>query len=132
MNTTPELPTNRRFGAFFTTVFAVLAAYLWLTDTRATAVAAIGASSVLLMCTLAKPDLLWPLNRVWMRFGLLLGAIVSPIVLGIVFFVLFTPVALVMRVAGRDELRQRPRRLASYWKPREVDADRPDAFKNQF
>ncbi|MEM9604780.1 MAG: SxtJ family membrane protein [Pseudomonadota bacterium] len=132
MNTTPELPTNRRFGAFFTTVFAGVAAYFWLTDGRVGAVVALGVAGLLLICTLTKPDLLLPLNRLWMRFGLLLGAIVSPIVLGIVFFLLFTPVALVMRVAGRDELRLRPRRLASYWTLREIDADRLDAFKNPF
>ena len=66
-----------------------------------------------------------------MRFGLLIGMIVSPIVLGIIFFFIFTPIALVTRVFGRDELRLRMTNEGSYWIKRTVTT-RSESFKNQF
>ena len=60
---------------------------------------------ILLLIALIKPDLLLPLNKLWMRFGLLLGSFVNPLVLGIIFFGLFTPIAFLMRIMGRDELK---------------------------
>jgi len=67
-----------------------------------------------------------------MALGHLLGRIVSPIVLGLIFFVLITPVALFGRVAGRDPLRLKPRAISSYWVKREPAGPTPDSFKNQF
>ena len=72
-----------------------------------------------------------PLNKLWMRFGLLLGMIVSPIVLGVVFFVVFTPIAFVMRLSGRDQLRLKFRERQSYWIKRDASV-LADSFKNQF
>ena len=84
------------------------------------------------MITVVRADILFPLNKLWMRFGLLLGKIISPIVLGIIFFALFTPVSLAMRLFGRDELRLCFKQKNSYWIPRESDPTETDAFKNQF
>jgi len=66
-----------------------------------------------------------------MRFGLLLGMIVSPIVLGLIFFALFTPIALFMRLFGRDELRLRLREKSTHWVRRE-ETTQTNSFKHQF
>jgi hypothetical protein len=82
--------------------------------------------------TLISADTLLPLNKLWMRFGLFLGMIVSPIVLGIVFFGLFTPISLLMKLFGRDELRLKLTARPSQWKECATDISKTDAFKYQF
>jgi hypothetical protein len=68
----------------------------------------------------ARPALLAPLNKGWTRLGLLLGAVVGPIVLAVVFFGIITPLAIIARLSGKDFLRLRhDRAAASYWLPRE-------------
>lgn len=88
-------------------------------------------SATFFITTLVKADVMLPLNKLWMRFGLLLGMIVSPIVLGVVFFVVFTPIAFVMRLSGRDQLRLKFRERQSYWIKRDASV-LADSFKNQF
>ena len=100
-----ELPSNRKFGFFFTFVFAVAATYFYYLANLNWTYVFIAAALIFLLVTLVKSDALLPLNKLWMRFGLLLGRIVSPIVLGVIFFGLFTPIAMFMRIIGRDELR---------------------------
>ena len=78
-----------------------------------------------------KSDALLPLNKLWMYFGILLGMIVSPIVLGIVFFGLFTPIAMFMRLSGRDELRLKLTQKASHWISRS-EPIKSESFKHQF
>ena len=70
------------------------------------------------LVTLIKSDALLPLNKLWMRFGVLLGIIVSPIVLGIIFFGMFTPIAILIRFSGRDELHLKFTQKGSHWIPR--------------
>ena len=62
---------------------------------------------IFLIITITNADALLPLNKLWMKFGILLGMIISPIIMGIIFFVIFTPIAILMRLSGRDELRLR-------------------------
>ena len=77
-----ELPSNRKFGFFFTFVFSLAAAYFFYSVEITWAYAFIIAALIFLVVTLLKSDALLPLNKLWMRFGFLLGIIVSPIVLG--------------------------------------------------
>lgn len=126
-----ELPSNRKFGFFFTFVFAVAAAYFFEAVKMTWAYAFITAALVFLIVTLVKSDALLPLNQLWMRFGLLLGMIVSPIVLGVIFFGLFTPIAILMRLSGRDELRLKFNKKATNWIPRSKTI-KSDSFKHQF
>ena len=126
-----ELPSNRKFGVFFTIVFAVAAAYSYYSANVTLAYVFITAASIFLLVTLIKSDALLPLNKLWMRFGLLLGMIVSPIVLGVIFFGLFTPYALVMRLTGRDELRLKLDEKTSHWIIR-YDPITSESFKHQF
>ena len=85
-----ELPSNRKFGFFFTFVFIVVAAYFNYSDNVTWAYVFSAAAMIFLLLTLIKSDALLPLNKLWMRIGLLLGMIVSPILLGVIFFGLFS------------------------------------------
>ena len=126
-----KLPSNRKFGFFFTFVFAVAATYFYYSANLILAYALITAALIFLLITLIKRDALLPLNKLWMRFGLLLGMIVGPIVLGIIFFGLFTPIAMLMRLSGRDELRLKFTQKASHWILRK-EPIKAESFKHQF
>ena len=126
-----ELPSNRKFGFSFTFVFAAAAAYFYYSANVSWAYIFIATASIFLVISLIKSDALLPLNKLWMRFGLLLGMIVSPIVLGIIFFGLFTPIAMLMRVSGRDELRLKFTQKASHWISR-GELIKAESFKKQF
>ncbi len=94
---------------------------------------AIAVGGVLALTALLKPVLLARLNRLWTKLGILLGKIVSPIALGILFYGVLTPVAIVMRLAGRDPLRLKLDRDAdSYWIVRAPPGPPPDSMGNQF
>ena len=126
-----ELPSNRKFGFFFTFIFVVVAAYFYYSDNATWAYMFIAAASAFMLVTLIKSDALLPLNKLWMRFGILLGMIVSPIVLGVIFFGLFTPIAILMRLSGRDELRLKYAQKASHWISR-GEPIKSESFKYQF
>ena len=126
-----ELPSNRKFGFFFTFVFVMVAAYFHYSANVSWAYVFIAMAMIFLLVTLIKSDALLPLNKLWMRFGLLLGMIVSPIVLGVIFFGLFTPIAILMRLSGRDELRLKYAQKASHWISR-GEPIKSESFKYQF
>ena len=126
-----ELPSNKKFGFFFTFIFGLATLYFYVTGSMSPAYTMAAVSVIFLVVTVVKDDILLPLNKLWMRFGLLIGMIVSPIVLGIIFFGLFTPIAFVMRLSGRDELRLKFNKKLSNW----ISRSEPilsDSFKNQF
>jgi hypothetical protein len=125
------LPSNRKFGSFFTLVFLVTASYFFLNKSVIGAYISIALAVIFFIVTLVKADVLLPFNKLWMRFGILLGTIVSPIILGLIFFVLFTPIAFIMRLCGRDELRLKFKKKSSHWIKREVSAQ-TESFRNQF
>lgn len=85
------------------------------------------------MPALIVPRALYPLNYVWFRFGLLLHRLISPVVIGAVFFLCVTPIGLVMRLLGKDVLSLRRRAdLASYWIVRDPPGPEPGTMTNQF
>ena len=126
-----ELPSNKKFGFFFTFVFAILAFYFLFIDSILWAQALAILAALFLLITVIIPQVLLPLNKLWMRLGLLLGMIVSPIVLGIIFFGLVTPYGVVMGMFGRDELRLKFTKKSSHWISRS-ESIKSDSFKNQF
>ena len=126
-----ELPSTRNFGFFFTFVLFVAAIYFHYSANASLAYVFTVAALVSLLITLIRSEVLLPLNKLWMRFGLLVGMIVSPIVLGIIFFGLFTPIAMLMRLSGRDELRLKFAQKASHWTSRE-EPSKFESFKHQF
>ncbi|HEY5291168.1 MAG TPA: SxtJ family membrane protein [Burkholderiales bacterium] len=125
--------SDRAFGLVFAGVFLIIgvsmmfgrpgSAYLWF----------LLAAALFLLAALVAPAVLAPLNKVWTRFGLLLHLIVSPIVLGSVFFLVVMPIGLAMRLFGKDPLRLRfDRKATTYWKERgPAGADR-GGFRDQF
>ena len=127
-----ELPSNRKFGFFFAAVFSLLAGYCLYVGAYSLSWAFAGVAVLLALIAMLHANLFLPLNKLWMRFGLLLGLIISPIVLGLLFFLIFTPVGLLMRMFGRDELRLRTRDVGTYWKPRDKADLAPESFRNQF
>src|SRR6476620_10755815 len=92
---------------------------------------AVGVGFVLFFLALIKPSLLHRPNLLWTRLGLLLHRLVSPIVMGAMFYLVFTPIGLLFRLLGKDPLRLRlDRGAASYWIHRDPAA--PDSMANQF
>jgi hypothetical protein len=86
-----------------------------------------------LLVAFIRPAILAPLNRVWTLFGLLLHKVMNPLVMGLMFYVALTPLALVMRLAGKDPLRRRFDGAAStYWIRREPPGPEPGSMSNQF
>ena len=126
-----KLPSNRKFGFFFTIIFLIISAYFFFNESYKSGYFFLLISIIFFIITILKAELLLPLNKLWMRIGLLLGMIVSPIVLGIIFFGLFTPIAMLMRLCGRDELRLKFTQKTSHWILRKESIN-AESFKNQF
>ena len=126
-----ELPSNKKFGFFFTFVFGLFAVYFYTKELISWTYIMSLASLIFLVLSVVKAEILLPLNKMWMKFGLLLAMIFSPIVLGTLFFGLFTPIALLMRFTGRDELRLKFYNKPSHWIVRR-EPIKSESFYNQF
>ena len=127
-----EGSSDRSFGVVFACVFLIIAAWPLL-QSGAPRWWAAGVAAVFAVVALARPALLAPLNSIWMKFGILLGKIVAPIALGILFFVIITPLAMVMRLVGKDPLSLKQDNQAnSYWVKREPPGPPPNSMTNQF
>jgi hypothetical protein len=93
----------------------------------------LGAAAVALVFAMFWPAALAPLNRVWLRLGLVLYKVVNPVAMGLVFFTTVVPTGLIMRALGKDPLRlKRDPGAASYWIARDPPGPAPDTMKNQF
>ena len=127
-----EAPSNRSFGWTFTAFFILVGAYsLWRGGTAYPWDFGLGA--VVAVATIARPEWLAPLNRLWMKFGELLHRVVSPVVLGVIFYGVFTPVGFVMRMARRDTMKRKFEPTApTYWIRRNPPGPAVDSFRDQF
>ncbi len=126
-----KLPTNKKFGYLFSGIFLIASTYFLYIESQTIGYLFAILASLFLLTTLINADLLLPFNKLWMRFGILLGMIISPIVLGIIFFGLITPYGLVMRIMGRDELRIKLINNRNHWILRSKTSPQTD-FKQQF
>ena len=124
-----NMGSNRSFGVVFSVVFLIIS--FWPLFTEGTIrIWAIFIAILFLLISYFKPDILYPLNKIWFKFGLLLGSIVSPIVMGIVFFIIVTPIGIIMRIIGKDLLNKKINNsVKSYWIKREQVIG---TMKNQF
>ena len=127
-----ELPSNRSFGFFFSALFAASSVYYYINTFIPAFLFFAIFTLVTFLVVVISPSHLLPFNKLWMELGLLIGKVVSPIVLGAVFFLLITPVGIAMRLAGRDELQLKLHRKGSCWKNRAPTGPEPASFKNQF
>jgi predicted membrane metal-binding protein len=127
-----EGPSNRSFGGVFTVVFAAIG-LLPLIRGGEVRVWALAVAGAFFITALLMPVLLAPLNRLWFKFGMLLHRVVSPLVMGMLFYVVVTPTGFLMRLFGK-----RPLDLdfdpsaSSYWTLRQPPGPAPDTMKNQF
>ena len=126
------LPSNKKFGWLFVAIFLAISLFMFHKNFNLLALALIFTSSILSFVTLFYSPLLLPLNKLWYRFGLLLGSIVSPVVLGLIFFALITPTSYVTRLFARDILFLKKRLVSSYWIDRDHEDFNTDFFKKQF
>lgn len=128
----PKPGSERAFGAVFAVVFAVVALWPLLDGAPirwwALVVAALFAAAALLF-----PVALKPLNRLWFVLGLAMHKVVSPLVMALLFYVAVTPMALLMRLAGKDPLRLKfDRDAKSYWIERRPAGPAPESMRHQF
>ena len=127
-----KMGSERSFGLVFAGFFALVG--FWpLFGGEAPRNWALGLGVLFLLLAFAAPKLLTPLNKVWFKFGLLLHHIVNPLIMALMFFVVITPIGLLMRLSGKDPLRLRfDREAKSYWIPRDPPGPAPESLKNQF
>jgi hypothetical protein len=125
-------PSERSFGLLFAVVFAALGVYRVFWGAGDFVYGWFAASVVVGFLALFLPRLLAPFNTLWLLLGELLGRVVSPLVLGVIFFGLLTPIAVITRLFGRDELRLRRHSVSSYWVDRTPPGPVAESFNNQF
>jgi Saxitoxin biosynthesis operon protein SxtJ len=124
--------SERSFGLVMAAFFLIVAC-LPLIHAERVRLWALGVAAVFAGLALMWPAALAPLNRLWLKLGLVLYKVVNPIVLGLLFYLTVTPIALLMRVLGKDPLRlRRDPNAASYWLERTPPGPAPESMKNQF
>jgi len=127
-----RLGSDRAFGCVFASVFTIIGLFplihgdgiRWWGP---------GVGAAFLALALVRPAVLNPLNRLWFRFGMVLHRVVSPLVMGLLFYTTVTPVGLLMRACGKDPMRlKRDVAGTSYWIARRPPGPAPESMKQQF
>ena len=127
-NTEIKIGSNKSFGVVFFIVFLIIAIYP-LINNEGLRIWSFIISIIFLVLGLINSKILTPLNKLWFKFGLLLGRIISPVIMGIIFFFVVTPTALIMRIIGKDLLNLKFTKNKSYW----IEKSGPKSkMKNQF
>jgi len=125
-----KMGSNKSFGIVFFIVFFIIAFWSFRGDFSQIKVLPIIFSLIFLILGLKNSNLLTPLNKIWFKFGMLLGAIVSPIVMAAIFFLVVTPIGLIMQLLGKDLLKKKyEKNKKSYWIERENEIS---TMKRQF
>ena len=123
-----KISSNRSFGIVFFIVFLLIALYPLLkgNDLR---IWSLLISFIFLALGLINSKILTHLNRLWFKFGLLLGKFISPLIMGIIFFIVVTPIGIIMRLLKKDLLNLKYNKKETYW----IDKSGPKSkMKNQF
>ena len=123
-----KLPSNRNFGIVFFIVFLIIA--LWpLLKQNEIRIWSLIISFIFFVLGLINSRLLTPLNKLWFKFGILLGRIISPLVMGVIFFLVVTPIGILMKILKKDLLNLNYNNNKSYW----IEKNEPKSkMKNQF
>ena len=123
-----KVGSNKSFGIVFFIVFLLISLYPLLNDENIRFWSLV-ISVIFLILGIFNSSLLLPLNKLWFKFGIILGKIISPVVMGIIFFFVVTPIGLIMRILGKDLLNLRYNNNKSYW----IKKNGPKSkMKNQF
>tara|TARA_B110000027_G_C16072441_1_gene279723 strand:+ start:426 stop:824 length:399 start_codon:yes stop_codon:yes gene_type:complete len=128
LNNNIKINSNRSFGIVFFIVFLFITLYP-LTYSEEIRVWSAIISLIFLVLGLFNSKILTPLNKLWFKFGIFLGKIISPIIMGIIFFLVVTPIGLLMRLLGKDLINLKYNNNKSYW----IEKKGPKSeMKNQF
>jgi len=123
-----KIGSNRSFGIVFFVFFLIIAIYPLINDGDLR-LWSLFISIVFLFLGLVNSKILNPLNKLWFKFGIFLGKIISPLVMGIIFFLVVTPIGLLMRLLNKDLLNLRFNNNSTYW----IEKTEPKSkMKNQF
>ena len=123
-----EISSNRSFGIIFFIVFLLIS--IWpILDGQTIRVWSLAVSLIFLILGILNSKILGPLNLAWIKFGEILGRFIAPIVMGIVFFLIITPIGLFMRIIGKDFLNTKFSKVSSYWIERKKNIG---SMKRQF
>ena len=109
-----KISSNRSFGIVFFVVF-LLIAISPLTNGDEIRIWSLIISSIFLILGALNSKILAPLNKLWFKLGIFLGKIVTPLVMGVIFFFVVTPTGLIMRILGKDPLNLKYNLNNSYW-----------------
>ena len=126
-----NLPNNRTFGGFFSAIFLLLTIYQYKIFNLKAAMVCAACFFLVFLPTLVSPKILAPANYLWFRLGILLGAVARPMVLGAIFFLIFTPIAAILRFSGRDNFHLKRVYVDTYWQDR-LEVFNCESFKNQY
>ena len=121
-----KISSNRSFGIVFFLVFLLIATYPLLNDGNLRIWSLI-ISVVFLVLGLLNSKILYPLNKIWFKLGILLGKIISPFVMGLIFFIVVTPIGLLMRLLNKDLLNLKFNKNKTYW----IDKNDPISKMNK-
>ena len=123
-----KLPSNRNFGIVFFIVFALIAFYPLIIG-NSIRLSFLLVSLIFLILGISNSKFLLPLNKLWFKFGILIGRIISPLIMAIIFFLVVTPIGLIMKLLGKDVLNLKYNKNKSYW----IEKKGPKSkMKNQF
>ena len=123
-----KISSNKSFGIVFFIVFLIIGIYPLINngDIR---IWSITLSLAFLFLGLINSKILTPLNKFWFKFGILLGKIISPLIMGLIFFCVVTPIGFIMKLLGKDLLNLKFNKDRTYW----IDRNGPKSkMKNQF
>ena len=109
-----KIGSNKSFGIVFFIVFFIISIYPLLSHNEIRLWSLI-ISIIFLVLGLLNSKILSPVNKLWLKFGLLLGKIISPIIMAFIFFIVVTPIGILMRLLGKDLLKIRYNNNKSYW-----------------
>ena len=128
MTDLPKFPSNRNFGFVFFGVFLIISFYPLIFNGEITKWSLV-ISLIFLILGLVNSKILTPLNRLWFKFGIFLGKIISPIIITLIFFIVVTPIGLIMRLLRKDLLNLKFNKNKTYW----IKKNGPKSkMKNQF
>ena len=123
-----KIGSTRSFGIVFFILFLLIALYPTI-NSEGIRMWSVILSLIFLVLGLLDSKILTPLNKIWFKFGILLGRIVSPFIMGIIFFFVVTPIGLLMRILGKDLLNLKYNKNKTYW----IEKTGPKSkMKNQF
>ena len=123
-----KIGSNKNFGIVFCVVFLIISLWSMLSENQIN-YWLLGISFIFLVLGLTNSKILTPLNKIWFKFGIFLGKIVSPLVMGLIFFAVVTPIGILMKLLKKDLLKIKYNDNKSYWVEK---TDPKSKMKNQF